>query len=85
MPVVDVWSRMTVSELAESAKKDINDIFEAILMSDSVRNYNKNTVIEDQNVLYSAVRKLGAKFRIISKPDNKVEKDKKDDDAVRRY
>ncbi|XP_011251164.2 translation initiation factor IF-2, mitochondrial isoform X1 [Camponotus floridanus] len=84
LPVVDVWSRMTVSELAESAEKNIDDILEAIFMSDSVRNYNKNTVIEDQNVLYSAVRKLGAKFRVISKPDNKVEKDKKDDNAVKR-
>lgn len=82
---MDVWSRMTVSELAESAKKDIDDIFEAIFISDSIRDYNENTAIEDQNVLYSAVRKLGAKFRVISKPDNKVEKDRKNDDAVKRY
>lgn len=82
---MDVWNRITVSELATSAKRDINDIFEAIFMSDPVRRYNKDTVIEDQNVLYSAVRKLGAKFRVIPKPDNKVEKDIKDYDAVKRY
>lgn len=76
---------MTVSELARSAKRDIDDIFEAIFMSDSVRRYNKDTVIEDQNVLHAAVRKLGAKFRVISKPDTKVEKDTKDHDAVKRY
>ncbi|XP_072743834.1 mitochondrial translation initiation factor 2 [Anoplolepis gracilipes] len=84
LPVVDIWNRMTVSELATSAKRDIDDIFEAISMSDLVRHYNKNTVIENQNVLYSAVRKLGAKFRVISKPDSKVEKDIKDYDAVKR-
>ncbi|XP_070160540.1 mitochondrial translation initiation factor 2 [Polyergus mexicanus] len=83
LPVVDIWNRMTVSELARSAKRDIDDIFEAIFMSDSIRRYDKDTVIEDQNVLYSAVRKLGAKFRVISKPD-KVEKDAKDYDAVKR-
>ncbi|KAM0728749.1 Translation initiation factor IF-2, mitochondrial [Formica fusca] len=84
LPVVDIWNRMTVSELARSAKRDIDDIFEAIFMSDSVRRYNKDTVIEDQNVLHAAVRKLGAKFRVISKPDTKVEKDTKDHDAVKR-
>lgn len=76
---------MTVLELATSAKRDIDDIFEAIFMSDSVRRYNENTVIEDQNVLYSVIRKLGAKFRVISKPDNKIGKDTKDYDAVKRY
>ncbi|KMQ95956.1 translation initiation factor if- mitochondrial [Lasius niger] len=84
LPVVDIWNRMTVSELATSAKRDIDDIFEAIFMSDSVRRYNENTVIEDQNVLYSVIRKLGAKFRVISKPDNKIGKDTKDYDAVKR-
>ncbi|XP_029176075.1 translation initiation factor IF-2, mitochondrial [Nylanderia fulva] len=84
LPIVDVWNRMTVSELAISANRDIDDIFEAIFMSDPVRSYNENTAIEDKNVLYSVVRKLGAKFRIISKPDNKAEKDTKDYDAVKR-
>lgn len=76
---------MTVSELAMSAQRDIDDVIEAISFSDSLRRYNENTVIEDQNILHDVIRKLGAKFKIIPRPDSKVEKETKDVDAVKRY
>lgn len=85
LPVVDIWKRMTVLELATSAGRDINNVIDAVYLSDSLGHYNKNTIIEDPNVLYDTVRKLGAKFKVIPRPDDKVEKDTKDCNVVKRY
>lgn len=76
---------MTISELANSTKRDINDIIEAISLSDSLKSYGKNTVIEDKNVLQNAVRKLGVKFKVIPRPDDKQDKDITDHDVTKRY
>jgi len=75
---------MTVSELAISAGRDINDVIDAISLSDPLERYNKNTIIENPKVLYNAVRKLGAKFKVIPRPGI-VEEDTKDCDVVKRY
>ncbi|XP_011630963.1 translation initiation factor IF-2, mitochondrial isoform X2 [Pogonomyrmex barbatus] len=79
LPVVDIWNRMTVSELAISAGRDINDVLDAFCLSDPLQRYNQNTIIEDPNILHDVVRKLGAKFRVVSLPDSKVENNTKDD------
>lgn len=87
LPVVNIWNRMTVLELATSAERSINDVMDAISRSDSDGHYNKNTVIENSNVLYNTVRKLGAKFKVISRPDSSnVETNTKEDcNVVKRY
>jgi len=85
---VNVWKRMTIEELVTSTKRDIHDIMEAISLSQphSSQRYNKTTIIEDQNLLHDVVRKLGAKFRIISRPDSKEpEKETKNHDVIKRY
>jgi len=74
---------MTVSELAASTGRDINDVMDAISLSDSFKHYNRNTIIEDPNILYNAVRKLGAKFKVIS--NTKKEKNTQDCNIVKRY
>ncbi|XP_011167443.1 translation initiation factor IF-2, mitochondrial isoform X1 [Solenopsis invicta] len=87
LPVVDIWKRMTVSELATSTGRDINDVIDAIYLSDShnsLERYNKNTIIEDSNVLHNAVRKLGVKFKVIPRPDDKEEEVTKDCNVVKR-
>ncbi|KAG5346639.1 IF2M factor, partial [Acromyrmex charruanus] len=83
LPVVDVWKQMTVSELAASAGRDINDVMDAISFSDSSKCYNRNTIVEDPNILYNAVRKLGAKFKVISR-SNKMEKNTPNCNVVKR-
>ncbi|XP_012235806.1 translation initiation factor IF-2, mitochondrial isoform X2 [Linepithema humile] len=83
LPVVNIWSQMTVSELSISTKRSVDDIKKAISVVGSVKRYNDNTVIDDDKILYNAVRILGAKFKIIPRPDSKVEKDK-DCDVVKR-
>ena len=80
---MNVWNRMTVSELAASTGRDINDVMDAISLSDSFKRYNRNTIIEDPNILYNAVRKLGAKFKVIS--NNKKEKNTQDCNIIKRY
>ncbi|XP_011868838.1 PREDICTED: translation initiation factor IF-2, mitochondrial isoform X2 [Vollenhovia emeryi] len=85
LPVVGIWSGITVSELAESAGRSIDDVMSAIQLTDlSQRRYRKETPLEDSNVLYNVVRKLGAKIKLISRPDGKEEKSTKDCNAVKR-
>ncbi|RLU22905.1 hypothetical protein DMN91_005183 [Ooceraea biroi] len=87
LPVVDVWKRMTLAELATSSKRDIDDVIEAICLSNpsSRQHYNKNTVVEDQNVLHSAVRILGAKFKVVPQPDSEeMENEANDHDVTKR-
>ncbi|XP_018305806.1 mitochondrial translation initiation factor 2 isoform X2 [Mycetomoellerius zeteki] len=84
LPVVDIWNQMTVLELAASTGRDINDVMHAISLSDSFGHYNKNTIVEDPNILYNTVRKLGAKFKVISRPDSKMEKNTQDCNVVKR-
>lgn len=79
---------MTVTELATSAKRDVNDVIEALTLSTpmALQRYNKNTVIEVPDILHNAVRKLGVKFKVITHPDDKeTEKKTQDQDAVKRY
>lgn len=84
LPVVNIWNRMTVSELAESSNRSIDDIREAISLFGSAKHYNKNTVLEDEKVLYNVIRVLGAKYKLIPRPDSTEEKEK-DCDVVKRY
>ncbi|XP_008553600.1 translation initiation factor IF-2, mitochondrial [Microplitis demolitor] len=81
-PVVDVWKNMTVKELSESSGRSVNDVLEAISYFDTNR-YNKNTVIEDKNIIFGSVAKLGAKYKIIASPHEKNE-ESKDHDVVKR-
>lgn len=85
LPVVDIWNEMTVSELADSTKRDIDNIIEAVSLADTSKRYNENTVIKDKKILQAAVRLLGVKFKIISKPDDKKDEDIKDHDVTKRY
>lgn len=66
-----------------SSGRDIDAVMDAISLSDS-KYYSKETVIEDSNVLHNTVRKLGAKFKVIPRPDSKMEKITKDCDVIKR-
>lgn len=75
---------MTVSELANSTNRDIDDIIEAISLSGAFERYKRDTVIQDKNILQNAVRKLGVKFKIIPRPDDN-DKETEDHDVTKRY
>lgn len=59
---------MTVRELAEASERTINDVLQAISYSDS-SHYDKNTVIENKNVIFESVKKLGAKYKLVPRPN----------------
>ncbi|KAF7991516.1 hypothetical protein HCN44_008887 [Aphidius gifuensis] len=69
LPVVGIWKNMTVRELSESLDRPINDVLQAISYSDSYNKYDKNTIIENKNIIFDAVKRLGAKYKLVSKPD----------------
>lgn len=83
LPVVDVWRNMTVQELSDSCGRSVSEVLTAISYTDSSK-YTKYTVIENRNVLYDAVKKLGAKYKVIPRPGENVKDDTVNCDAVRR-
>ncbi|KAK0083657.1 hypothetical protein PV326_006625 [Microctonus aethiopoides] len=83
LPVVDIWRNMTVQELSDSCGRSVNEVLQAISYTDNSK-YTKNTTIENRNVLYDAVKKLGAKYKVIPRPDENVKDDSVNCDAVRR-
>ncbi|XP_043273358.1 translation initiation factor IF-2, mitochondrial isoform X2 [Venturia canescens] len=80
--VVDIWRNMTVAELATATNRSVNQVLEAISYSDTAV-YKSNTIIGNHYVLYDAVRKLGLKFRMASKPTDSHTMEIKHD-AVKR-
>ncbi|KAH0568056.1 translation initiation factor IF-2, mitochondrial isoform X1 [Cotesia glomerata] len=82
LPVINVWKNMTVRELSESTGRSVNDVLEAISYFDAQR-YNKNTIIEDKRIIFGAVAKLGAKYKIVPSP-HEEKQESKDCDAVKR-
>ena len=73
---------MTVQELAVAAGRDVNQVLEAISYSDP-GHYSTNSIIHNRLVLSEAVRRLGAKFKVINKPTKEVEEEV-DHDVTRR-
>lgn len=71
-PVIGVWKNMTVLELSQVTERSINDVLDAIWYTDSSK-YTKHSVIENRNVLYDAVKRLGVKYKIVPKPTESTE------------
>lgn len=81
-PVIEVWENMTVKELANSAKRDINDILDVLYIVSGKNIYNKNSILSGGQLISSIIKKLGAKSKIISKQTSN--KDTKYKDITRR-
>nr|XP_033194985.1 translation initiation factor IF-2, mitochondrial [Bombus vancouverensis nearcticus] len=81
-PVIEVWENMTVKELANSAKRDINDILDVLHIVSGKNIYNRNSILSGGQLISSIIKKLGAKSRIISKQTSN--KDTKYKDITRR-
>ena len=80
---------MTVKDLATSAGKPINDIFDAISFVDQHKVYYHDTVMENPQIVYETVRKIGAKVRVVNPPSKRKQEEEKEDedeevDAVKR-
>ncbi|KOC59717.1 Translation initiation factor IF-2, mitochondrial [Habropoda laboriosa] len=71
VPVVEVWNEMTIQELANSAKRDINDVLDAVYINSKENNYNENSILTIGPLLTKIVRSLGAKPQPVSKSNVK--------------
>lgn len=67
--VVGVWRNITIGELAEVLKKDVNYVMELFL--GNVR--GRNARITDIKELQNAIRRSGKRMCIIAKPSNELE------------
>ncbi|XP_014218516.1 translation initiation factor IF-2, mitochondrial [Copidosoma floridanum] len=85
VPVIDVWRNMTVKDLAASAGRPIDDILDALFFVDNETAYDGDSIFEDPQMVYETVKKLGAKYKVISPPSkSNKDDDKENRDAVRR-
>ncbi|XP_001600208.1 translation initiation factor IF-2, mitochondrial [Nasonia vitripennis] len=82
--IISVWRNMTVKELAASAGRPIDEILDALFFVDNQNVYDQKSIFSDLPVLYETVKKLGAKVKVIARPDIK-ETDDNDEgcDAVK--
>ncbi|XP_043509365.1 translation initiation factor IF-2, mitochondrial isoform X1 [Frieseomelitta varia] len=82
LSIVETWNNMTVQELANSAKRDVEDILDALYFESRNSTYTKNSILTDGHLIHKVVQRLGAKSKLVSKCIKKV--DIEDKDIIRR-
>ncbi|KAJ8945217.1 hypothetical protein NQ314_009286, partial [Rhamnusium bicolor] len=75
-PIVDVWRNITIAEIGEVLKQDVEYVYDLFLNQFT----NPNMPITDIKVLQQAIRRSGCRMRLIGNPkDNRIEEDVKKD------
>lgn len=72
-PVLEVWKSMTVSELVNVSQRSMDDILDALYFADPSNNYQPNSIIHNNQVLFNAIKKLGVKCKMKNQQVNKQE------------
>lgn len=67
LPIIEIWNNMTVKELADSAKRDINDVLDVLYFINKKFPYEKNSILTSMPLLTNVVKYLGGKHKFISK------------------
>lgn len=81
LPVIEIWDQMTVKELANSAKRDINDVLNVLYFINKNDKYEENTILTTMPLLTNVVKYLGGKHKFISK---KIKKTMENKDITKR-
>lgn len=82
--VVNIWKNMTVQELADAIKRDLDTLFEIFIYVEDSEEYDRpDAAIDNLKVIQNAVKRAGLRFRLASPPD-KIEMTKESKDAFRR-
>ncbi|NP_001011586.1 translation initiation factor 2 [Apis mellifera] len=81
LPVIEIWDQMTVKELANSAKRDINDVLNVLYFINKNDKYEENTILTTMPLLINVVKYLGGKHKFISK---KIKKTMENKDITKR-
>ncbi|CAH4031430.1 unnamed protein product [Pieris brassicae] len=79
--VVGIWGNMTVQEIADVLRKDIDHVFKALEFADKDSDivYKKNTVIHNPQIIRDIVKISGCRFKIIAKPKEELEEEENKD------
>ncbi|XP_068088647.1 translation initiation factor IF-2, mitochondrial [Hyperolius riggenbachi] len=80
--VVEVWHGLTVAQLAKVMKKDIDDVFEALLYTELDVDSLKPSSALSMDTIKEVMKKCGMKYKIMAL--KKEEKPKENLDAVKR-
>ncbi|XP_068619106.1 translation initiation factor IF-2, mitochondrial [Battus philenor] len=81
--VVGIWRNMTVQDIADVVKKDVDQVFKALEFADKNQEtfYTEKTIIHDPQIVREVIKILGFRFKIVPRPDD-VEEEEKNKDAV---
>ncbi|CAK1553326.1 unnamed protein product [Leptosia nina] len=79
--VVGIWRNMTVQEIADVLKKDVDHVFKALEFADKDSEvvYTRNTVIHNPQIVRDVVKISGCRFKIIAKPEDRIEEEENKD------
>ncbi|KAI8425424.1 hypothetical protein MSG28_007171 [Choristoneura fumiferana] len=73
--VVGIWRNMTVREIAEVLRKDVDHVFKVLEFADKTSDidYRADTVIHNPQVVRDIVKISGCRFKLVPRPDEEVE------------
>lgn len=73
--VVGIWRNMTVRDVAEVLKKDVDHVFKVLEFADKISdiNYKADTVIHNPQVVRDIVKISGFRFKLVPRPDEEAE------------
>ncbi|XP_045537975.1 translation initiation factor IF-2, mitochondrial [Papilio machaon] len=79
--VVGIWRNMTVQDLANVLKKDIDHIYKALEFADKNSDtvYKRDTVIHNPQIVREVVKISGCRFKLVARPDELTEEEENKD------
>ncbi|XP_045502831.1 translation initiation factor IF-2, mitochondrial [Colias croceus] len=79
--VVGIWRNMTVQEIANVLRKDVDHVYKALEFADKDSEivYTKDTVIRNPQIIRDVVKISGCRFKIIAKPEEGIEEEENKD------
>ncbi|KPJ17703.1 Translation initiation factor IF-2, mitochondrial, partial [Papilio machaon] len=79
--VVGIWRNMTVQDLANVLKKDIDHVYKALEFADKNSDtvYKKDTVIHNPQIVREVVKISGCRFKLVARPDELTEEEENKD------
>ncbi|KAG6442547.1 hypothetical protein O3G_MSEX002418 [Manduca sexta] len=79
--VVGIWRNMTVQDVANVLKKDLDHVFKALEFADKTSNivYKENTVIHNPQVVRDIIKISGCRFKLVANPEKEIEEEENHD------
>ncbi|CAH2046058.1 unnamed protein product, partial [Iphiclides podalirius] len=79
--VVGIWRNMTVLDIANVLKKDVDHVFQALEFADKNSDtvYKQDTVIHNPQIIRDVIKILGCRFKLVAPPDKVIEEEENRD------